>query len=114
MWKNVIHNIEINENGEARNSKTLKMYKLSKNKKGYLVLRTSIGSRNNKKSFLVHRLVAIAFILNPNNYETVDHINKNKDDNRVDNLRWMSREENSIVNYWKGIVTGKQEANQGN
>ena len=34
MWKNVIHNIEINENGEARNSKTLKMYKLSKNKKG--------------------------------------------------------------------------------
>jgi hypothetical protein len=41
------------------------------------------------KHFLIHRLVASAFIDNPNNHLEVDHINKKPDDNRVDNLRWV-------------------------
>lgn len=44
---------------------------------------------------LVHRLVAEAFIPNPDGLSTVDHINNIKTDNRVENLRWMSRAENS-------------------
>lgn len=43
-----------------------------------------------KKSFLVHRLVASAFIENPDNYNEIDHINKQRDDNRVENLRWAN------------------------
>lgn len=43
----------------------------------------------------VHRLVAKAFIPNPNNYEQVDHINSNRQDNRVANLRWISRQDNN-------------------
>ena len=43
---------------------------------------------------LVHRLVALAFIPNPENTREVDHINRVKTDNRVENLRWASRNEN--------------------
>lgn len=36
--------------------------------------------------YLVHRLIAKTFILNPNNYEQINHINENKLDNSVENL----------------------------
>lgn len=42
----------------------------------------------------IHRLVAQAFLPNPDNKEMVDHINGNKHDNRVENLRWATRSEN--------------------
>lgn len=48
----------------------------------------------NRKPFLVHRLVAETFIPNPDNKLFVDHINRVRDDNRVENLRWVTRSEN--------------------
>lgn len=54
----------------------------------------------------VHRLVATAFVPNPNNYLELNHINENKLDNRVENLEWCDRSYN--VNY--GGRTEKQKA----
>ena len=61
-------------------------------KRNYLCVR--LCSDNCRKSVQVHRLVASTFISNPNNYEQVDHINRNTKDNRVENLRWVTQSEN--------------------
>jgi hypothetical protein len=70
-----------------------KWLKPSKGTNGYLTvgLRDADGKRHRK---YVHRLVAQAFIDNPDNLPQVDHINGNKLDNRVENLRWLSVSDN--------------------
>ena len=49
----------------------------------------------NSKTCYKHRLIANQFIENPDNYEFVDHINRVRTDNRIENLRWVSRRMNN-------------------
>lgn len=66
--------------------------KVSKN---YLFYCVSLWKNNKSKCGRVHRLVALAFIPNPNNLKEIDHIDTNTANNRVDNLRWCDRKGNA-------------------
>ena len=55
---------------------------------------TTLCKDGTQKTFKVHRLVAKAFIPNPDNKPECDHLDKDKTNNCVSNLRWVSTEEN--------------------
>lgn len=69
------------------------LLKLYTNQRGYLRVDIKSGKR---RTYLVHQLVALAFIPNDNPIEkdTVDHIDMDKTNNTVENLRWLSRADN--------------------
>lgn len=82
---------EVSNLGRVRN-KYGKILVQPTDKDGYKTV--SLCKNANQQTFHVHRLVAIAFIGCDNDDYTVDHKNSVKDDNRVENLQWMTRREN--------------------
>ena len=67
-----------------------------------------LSKNKDKKWFEVHQLVAQAFISNPNNYEIVHHKNHQPDDNRVENLMWVSKEEHIAIHSNKRAKRAKR------
>ncbi len=74
--------------GSIKNSKTGRILKLIFQRDGYI--RVSLSKNGNRKQFYVHRLVAFHYIPNNNSYPTVDHIDNDRGNNKVDNLRWAT------------------------
>lgn len=97
MWRKIIDNsvetnYSVSDDGQVRNDVTnyiLKNYIQN----GYAHVTLHINKKS--KRFNAHRLVAIAFIPNPDNKEYVNHIDGNKNNNIVTNLEWVTASENT-------------------
>lgn len=86
--------------GGYRRSKG-KFIVLSKNNCGYYG--ATLYRDGNPKKFSVHRLVAMAFIDNPENKREVNHKDGIKTNNIVENLEWMTSSENTMHSYDNGL-----------
>ena len=97
-WKNVIGYeglYEVSNKGNVRNVRRNTLLKLSKNYYGYI--QVWLYKNGIRTGFKVHRLVAQAFIPNPDNLPQINHKDEDKLNNCVENLEWCSNEYN--VNY---------------
>lgn len=110
-WKKIIYegtelNYSISSNGQVRNDKTNYLLQPS-SQNGYYSVRLAIKP-NEGKHFRVNRLVAQAFIPNPDNKPYVNHIDGNTFNNHVENLEWVTPSENSIHAYETGLRTANR------
>ena len=94
-WKKITNfiNYSISSDGEVRNDKTGRILKPHLGTSGYYQI---MMGRKQVPQY-IHRIVAMEFISNTNNLPQVDHINGNKLDNRVENLRWVTVRENCLA-----------------
>ena len=89
-------NYSISNLGNVKNNETNKNLKIQKSS-GYSTI--GLSQKNKRNVFLIHRLVAQAFIPNPENKLTVNHINHDTHDNRIINLEWNTQKEQNEHNY---------------
>jgi len=85
---NEVVDYTLSEDGRVFSHKRQRYLSQWLNSSGYLT--TKIGCRTSS----IHRLLALNFIPNPDNLETVNHRDLNKLNNSLDNLEWLSREDN--------------------
>lgn len=99
---------QISNFGRVWSAKSNKYMKPVANNAGYLQIKL-IAANGKRKGELVHRLVALHFIDNPNGKPEVNHKDRNKVNNHVDNLEWVTHGENNTLQNkghytWKKVV----------
>lgn len=108
IWKDVVGYegiYEVSNKGRIKSKHYGKkvFLKTQKTYDGYITTKLSIGG--NSKRCSLHRLVAIAFLGNPENKPQVNHKDGNKLNNYMDNLEWVTAQEN-VIHAWKTGLKG--------
>ena len=95
---------QISNLGNVFSKRSNRILKQTKSKTGYWTFATKIGGRNGTNHcFRVHRLVAGAFIPNPENKPFVNHIDGCKTNNILSNLEWVTASENTVHAWSTGL-----------
>ena len=89
-----ITNYSIDTNGNVYNDKFNRILKGTDKRNEYRSVQLMIDGK--AKTLMVHRLVAETFLPNPNNYSIVDHIDRDKTNNKLENLRWVNSQINAL------------------
>lgn len=106
-WKTLEdYNLMISNTGQIIDVTTKLELKQYTNNCGYKYI---VINNSKRQHLLVHRLVALAFIPNPNNLSDVNHIDENKLNNNVDNLEWLSHKDNCRHSAHKHQWSDKQK-----
>lgn len=96
VWKEIegFPGYSVSTIGRTRRDRDGKIKKHTCDTRGYEMTGINLGS--GQKLLLIHRLVAAAFIPNPEGKPQVNHKNGDKSDNRVENLEWVTGRENDL------------------
>ena len=92
----------ITTEGDVYSYKRKRFLKPIADEKGYLIV--NLCKDGKMKKYKIHRLVAEAYIPNPDNLPQVDHINEDKTNNCVNNLQWITNRDNSRKSNNKPIL----------
>lgn len=99
IWKTIkdYPNYQVSNLGRVKSLNYLrtgkeKILRINKDKDGYFQI--TLSKNGKVKTHKIHRLVAEHFIPNPDNKPCIDHINTDRTDNNVENLRWTTQKEN--------------------
>lgn len=102
IWKQFRnYNYEVSPQGDIRNTITGRVLKQRQQKEGYLLI--DIRINNESKTFRSHRIIAEVYHGAREHGWEVDHINKKRNDNRADNLRWLNKSSNSANRIYCGV-----------
>ena len=125
IWKDIEGYERLYQISNLGNVKSLDRYIINKNgDKQYFpgkyltqgisdnYLKVTLSKSNKQRTFRVHILVARAFIPNPENKPEVNHMDGNKQNNRVDNLEWNTRSENELHAYKNGLAKPSNKQKQ--
>lgn len=112
VWKDVPEYVglyQVSSLGKVQGFAWKQEWKLIKsyyNSQGYLWVK--FCKEGKQKGYSIARLVGLTFIPNPDNLPQIDHIDRNKLNNNISNLRWVTRSENCINRVGAGNISGEK------